>query len=268
MLWRFPRKTLRMYKKAFPTAKDISQANLLLSGGRVVLVSGGPSLDYLEENIRGWVDDDYAFVLADVIATLFIKRWNPRNRIIFSVESRRHSYLSMLDSGENIAFYRHAHPGNLPVKAPNVFAFCMDFDPDCGFTRLRSPGTVTGAALFWILDVFQNRMPATDEYILELAGLDLSFPDTQYFNRYAYPRVAFATSYLARMETREMGMVLAKADYALLREGFAVKTSMEFRKTKNNMEHLLQSVRNNIQIYNNTPLGLEHPFIHPFRMRQ
>lgn len=251
--------------------KDIDS---FLNGNKTIIIGGGPSLDYLDHEIHSWRDENYAFVLTDVIAENFIRRWDPDRRIVFTVESRRHSFLKNLSGGELIAFYARANSKNLPQNIREVYSFFFDFDSDLDLKeknkslQLISPGTVSGAAFFWVLSRyikfmnqsqnFHNNLKMANPEIY-LAGFDLSYPENQMYNRYSYFRRIDNRFYNRPIETQEWMMTLKKADYAWLRNGNLIKTSSEFRYTKENLELMLTSLDKRIQIFDYSPLGIHHP---------
>lgn len=247
---------------------SLKDADFLLEKHKTVIIGGGPSLDYMDHEIKFWIQNDYTFILTDIIADRFIRRWNPDRRIIFTVESRRTFFLSKLNHDEMVGVYAHANMKNLPKNLEEVYLFLFDFDiPDEKYQNfiLSSPGTVTGAALFWVLSRYTFFLKKTPSGRLapelHLAGFDLSYPENQMYNRYSWYRSFNQTRYNLPVESVEWMMTIKKSDYAWIKYGNQIKTSREFRRTKENSEHLINSMSSKIQLFDYSPLGITHPLV-------
>jgi len=227
---------------------------------KVVVVGAGPSLDYCHHEIKENFDTNALFFLTDIVAANFIRHYPQSRRLIFSVEHRLHGYLKSLKN-EEIAFYTGANRANLPTIENRLFRFHFDFDEkksaymSSHSTRLVSPGTVAGAALaaaLYLAKESQNRVE------IDLLGIDFAYPEERVYSRLAYRPVQ--SSYWNRRESREYEAILARSSRVWLKNGFAIPTSEEFFRAKENFETLLLSIPGStlegVQVNDFSPLGL------------
>jgi len=221
-----------------------------------VLIAGGPSLDYWLNEIEELSLQNTLFFLTDVVALKFIQKYQKTRRIIFSLESRMHIYLKGLED-ENIAFYYKANKGNVDFSRNRIFLFHFDFDPDIeSSTRISSPGTVAGAIFYWVLSEFFKKSERTK---LHLFGLDLAYPDNQMYNRLS--RSHYKDSYWDRKEKSEWIMVLKRSAWVISRGDFLIRTSQEFKSTKENLEILIEKWGKKTEIYDYSPLGIGNSYV-------
>jgi len=221
-----------------------------------VLIAGGPSLDYWLNEIEALSLQNTLFFLTDVVALKFIQKYPKSRRMIFSLESRIHLYLKGLEA-ENIAFYYKANKANVDFSKNRIFLFHFDFDPEIEYsTRISSPGTVAGAIFYWVISELFKKSGRTK---LHLFGLDLAYPDNQMYNRLS--RTHYKDSYWNRKEKSEWIMVLKRSAWVIPRGGFLIRTSEEFKSTRENLEIFIEKWGNKIEIYDYSPLGIGSNYV-------
>ena len=233
-----------------------------LNCSHIVILGAGPSLNYVEPVIEKFCANNALFLIPDVLARSFIKKYPTSNRIIFTLENRRHPYLFGL-ANEKIAVYYKTNILNLPKASNSIYLFHFDFDNDFNkesieSTQVVSPGTVTGAAFAWAIQTIYSEYNQKVESIhVHTMGVDLSYPDCQMYGRLAqYPML---NDYWLNRETSEWERVLKKTTHAILKNGYIIRTCDEFIKTKQNLETMLETVDSRLKLFDYSPLGIEHP---------
>ncbi|MDH5719898.1 MAG: hypothetical protein OEZ13_04665 [Spirochaetia bacterium] len=227
-----------------------------MQNGRYCIIGAGPSLDFCEKEITELAEKETTFLLSDSVASSFIKIYPNTKRIIFTVEARYHLYLKTLKK-ESIAFYIHANKRNLSEEETAIYLFQFVYDlkkSDLKTTVLVSPGTVAGAMLSWALYSAKNlKFKSTPE--IYLLGVDLAYADNMIYSRLFSAKYEAFNLFFNR-ETHEYIASLKKSSYAYLINGFPVRTSDEFYKTKKNIEKLIDTINFPLRIYDYSPLGI------------
>lgn len=216
-----------------------------------MVVGGGPSLDYCDNDIESLISDKTLFVLTDIVARRFISRYKGIKRIIFTVENRYHTYLRGLE-GEEIAIYSGARVENVE-KRNSIYQFCFDFDYKESANKamaLVSPGTVFGSAVAWL--VFIEQFFPLKEIIF--FGADFSYPADQSHSRFCLSHLG--ENYFHREELRQYTGLRKRVAWGQMLYGNLVKTSDEFKKSSQNIANLLKTRKKTVPVIDYSPVGL------------
>ncbi|MES0488787.1 MAG: hypothetical protein ABUK01_02275 [Leptospirales bacterium] len=242
--------------------QPLSVLNNELNSDHVVILGAGPSLNYAQQMIENFCKNKALFLVPDILAKAFIKKYPTSRRIIFTLENRRHPYLQGI-SNEKIAVYCKANRQNIPKSSNSMYLFHFDFDKKFDknsgeSTQIVSPGTVTGAAFAWTIKTLYKEYIQNLEFIhVHTMGIDLSYPDSQMYGRLAqYP---FINDYWKNRETLEWEKILVKTSHVIMKHGYLIRTCEEFLKTGKNLETMLNSVDSRLKLFDYSPLGIQHP---------
>jgi hypothetical protein len=226
----------------------------------IVVVGGGPSLDFCLQELDHLVKEDSVFLLTDIVSANFIKLYPDSNRLIFTVESKRHNYLLGL-LNERIACYYRADKKNYNEKLNQCYAFHFDIDENeknriktDNSYAMKSPGTVAGAIIYWGL-VAANVNQQKSQMIL--LGVDLSYIDNQVYNRLC--KFTFLQNYWTNRENREWTAVLQRTANMEYVNGYVIRTSREFSLTREKLGVLLS--REKFNLYDYSPMGISANFV-------
>lgn len=228
----------------------------------IVVVGAGPSLDFCMPEIADLASDDTLFLLTDIVSENFIKVFPHSQRLVFTVESRRHNYLSALVN-ERIAVYSKAQKKNYKnyKEAQNrCYGFHFDMDvlePDQHEKSfaMKSPGTVAGAAIYWALAV--SALNSGKPRII-LFGIDLSYIDNQVYNRLC--KFSFTQNYWHNRESREWVAILQRTSEIEFKEGYVIRSSREFSLTKEKLGILLAGFANT-RLLDYSPMGISAEYV-------
>ncbi|MCS6972613.1 MAG: hypothetical protein NZL89_06265, partial [Leptospiraceae bacterium] len=111
------------------------------------IVGAGPSLDLCAAEIAQLKTRGAQFLLSDSIACGFLRIWPDIKATVFTVESRRHFYLSRIGQAIDLVAYQHCHPRNLRLKPQSQITFFRLHGEAGDLPELFSPGTVLGVML-------------------------------------------------------------------------------------------------------------------------
>lgn len=220
----------------------------------IAVVGGGPSLDLCHDDIRDLLKKDTLFLLSDIVSQKFITEFPQSKRLIFTVEQRNHGYLRTIEN-EKIAMYIYARRNNLNCLLNKVYNFHFDFDNNISHKesfQMKSAGTVSGSAIYWALYVTLSCNQVKSIYLL---GIDLYYIDNQVYSKMC--NFSHKRNYFDNRETRELNAIFKKSSIFLVSGNFLVKTSIEFNKTRENLNILLEKYKDMIPIYDFSPLGVD-----------
>lgn len=222
----------------------------------VVIVGAGISLDNFFPRMEEILSLNPLFLLADSIASVFIRHFPQVPRVVFSVEQRRHTYLKSL-SGEKIFFYCGGERRNLPEEKRNnkVSYFSLKGSLESCPLQFSSPGTVAGIAFAYALHVLDIESPAS----IIFAGLDFSYPENRIYSR------AISYSHLFNRlkvrESHEYVAVLSKSAYGIIREEKMLRTSAEFQVARENFRTIIDQLPDSISLFDMSSVGITSPRI-------
>ncbi|MDH4263398.1 MAG: hypothetical protein OEV78_10185 [Spirochaetia bacterium] len=221
----------------------------------IVVIGGGPSLDVCIDEITNLIGDDTVFLLTDIVSSNFIKMFPESNRLIFTVEPRRHNYLINLQN-ELIACYLRAEKKNFSEKNNKCYMFHFDIDEldTEDSLSIKSPGTVSGAIIYWSLMVSKFNGNKSSIFLF---GIDLCYIDNQVYNRLC--QFTFKHDYWNNRESREWVAILKRTANIIYFNGFLIRSSFEFSTTKKKLEILLEGGGN--VVYDYSPLGISSNFV-------
>lgn len=225
-----------------------------MSGRLIALIGAGPSLDYARGEIERLAVADAVFLVSDSVAAAFVKLY-PRARVtVFTVELRRHAYLTRINRNEGnptqVMAYQKAHNLNLRgAAAGHVTRFKIAGEPG-DLPELYSPGTVLGVMLTYAI---QNISPQGE---IHLIGADFCYIDNQVYSRFILPH-APATHRLATYETWQLEMAFKKTGGFITRGGFAIRTGFELMQARENMREMLKEIPVDLHFVEYSPVGFD-----------
>lgn len=248
---------------------------------QIIVVGSGPSVSYaLDEVLQ---QKNTFFLLADSIAHSCITMQHKlvgefhNRQVVFSVENRRHHYLSSIIKTP-ICFYRNANWANLPKNHQKVYLFGLKSDQaspvksrenrsvfyrkkneiDC--IKLKSPGTVTGIMIAFILYIAKQHPIWAKRINVKLLGVDFAFIDNQMYPREIYSGLFRPHNRFNTILSEELIRVFEKSAYGWIRDGQMIKSSAELVQTRENIIELMQK-NVNIHWAEYSPLGISQPFV-------
>jgi len=224
--------------------------------GLFALIGAGPSLDYCRTEIQHLVSRRAHFFISDSVAAGFLKIWQPVRASIFTVETRRHAYLSRIarEAECSILAYRGANSRNLRFTADRVVSHFRLAGEEGNLPALYSPGTVFGTMLSCAVSLSAEN--ASSE--IHLLGADLFYLDNQVYSRL----IDSHTPQGNRLHTRELWqyeIVLKRSTELIARAGFGIRTSLEFLHARQNMRDYIDKISTKIHLVEYSPLGIDSP---------
>jgi len=222
--------------------------------GLFALIGAGPSLDYCATEIQELIRRGAHFFISDSVAAAFLRRWRPARARVFTVELRRHFYLTRInrDSEFVILAYSRANPRNLHVSGSRVVSQFRLHGESGDLPALISPGTVLGVMLSCATQVnidSRNRE-------IHLLGADLCYLENQVYSRYIDDHCPASNRLISR-EHWQYEMVLKKSTQHFIRAGLAIRTSFEFMQTRENMRQFVEVQAATVRYVEYSPLGLD-----------
>lgn len=221
----------------------------------VVLVGAGPSLDLCIEDINALASQGALFCVADSVAVAFQKK-NPQTPFcVFTVESRRHTYLLQLkknpEAPVTLWAYHNANARNFTGshQGYSIQKFKL-LGEEGRLPALYSPGTVFGVMLAFAVE----RIAAQGE--IHLMGADFSFLDQRVYARFLEPHMPLMTRLFTR-ETWQLEMVFKKTSQVILKHGVVVRTSFEFLNARANIRTFFERVRQGVRLVEYSPVGVD-----------
>lgn len=221
-----------------------------------VLVGAGPSLDYARSEILSLIGQGARFLVSDSVAAAFVKLYPAADVTIFTVELRRHPYLSRI--GKNgisplaVMAYAKAHARNLRLPARAVLTrFKLAGEPG-DMPELYSPGTVLGVMLSYAV----TQMSPPGEILI--LGADFCYIDQQIYSRFVLPH-APPTNRLNTHENWQLVATFKKTGGVLMKNGFAIRTAFELMQARENMRALIEKLPASVSVAEYSPVGFESP---------
>ncbi|MBN8220502.1 MAG: hypothetical protein J0L53_06235 [Spirochaetes bacterium] len=216
------------------------------------VVGAGPSLDYSRMVITNLIAAGAHFLLSDSIAAAFLRLYPHSRTTVFTVELRRHAYLTRICriSRFDVLAYAKAHERNLRVgPACRVTRFKLRGESG-DFIELYSPGTVLGVMLSYAVT---NARPEAEIHVI---GGDFTFIDNQVYARFIDPHAP----QVDRLRTREhwqYEMALKKTGGLVMKSGIAVRTSFELMQARENMRAFVDALPPSMRVIEYSPIGFE-----------
>lgn len=222
-----------------------------------VLIGAGPSLNYCGAELAELCARGAHFLISDSAAAAVLRQFKPAAATVFTVELRRHLYLSRIDSAAvfGVQAYKASHPRNLRFTAPRIVSRFKLMGETGAENELYSPGTVLGTLFSFAV----TALPGAKGEI-HLFGADFSYIDNQIYSRYIGPHMP-AFNRLATQENWQYEMVLKKSSAFILRGGHAIRTSYELAKSCKNLSVFSTKLPASIAIFDYSPLGIESPAV-------
>ncbi|MCS6984816.1 MAG: hypothetical protein NZM25_06810 [Leptospiraceae bacterium] len=229
--------------------RDLRQ--FFYEGREIALVGAGPSLLFWKNEISR-LKEKALFLVADIVARGFVRAFGAAHKmLVFSVESKRHSYLISLPKHIPIAFYARGNLRNLPRYNPVYFFALMAEDQP--FLKLPSPGTVMGLALAYALYLLRGYGG-----VLHFFGMDLAFLDGMVYAPMVYS-FGGGCSRLHPYEQQELVRSYQRGTSFIKERNFVIRTSAEFLQARQNILQLLKTVNFPLEILNYSPVSLPLP---------
>lgn len=222
--------------------------------GLFALIGAGPSLDYCEHEISDLIIRGAHFFVSDSVAAGFLRRWRPSLASVFTVESRRHFYLVRIDSSIEFSLlaYRGANSRNLRVPDSCIVSQFQIQGESGSLPMLYSPGTVLGVMLSCATELSIGR-PDREIHIF---GADFCYLENQVYCRLIDHHAPQGNRLLTR-EQWQYDLALKKSSEVWLRGGYAIRTSFEFARTRENLRAYIELQPEIIRYIEYSPLGLE-----------
>lgn len=209
----------------------------------IAVIGAGPSLDYCELEIANLISQGAKFLVADSIAAGLLRKYPRIDALVFTVEIRRHLYIQRA-AGASVMAYNKANLRNL--RAKNISRFKISGE-EGDLPELHSPGTVLGVMLSYATRV------AREIYFF---GADFSYIDNQVYSRFIDPHVP-QMNRLATRENWQLEMVFKKTSGAIMKNGFAIRTSFELMQSRENMRDLMVQAPNTLRFFEYSPVGFD-----------
>ncbi|RME92186.1 MAG: hypothetical protein D6767_03785 [Candidatus Hydrogenedentota bacterium] len=213
--------------------KELNEIN------HILIISAGASFDLSLESIQKFLKEKSCFVMiADSMAEAFFRLFKDYNylSLTFSVERKFHCFLKGIKSP--IAFYAHGNLANLPRKNSDIYFFNYLHDKNQKFNlKLISPGTVTGTMIAYALYLLQKYPYEVDSF-----GVDFAFPAGLYGSKYGAWFLESNSNRFFRKEGWHFEASLSRSYYFMPGFSVPVKTSEEFKRSKENIKKLFSTV--------------------------
>ncbi len=222
--------------------------------GLFAIIGAGPSLDYCTVEIRDLINRGAHFFISDSVAAAFLRRWRPARASVFTVELRRHFYLTRIhgDGEFTILAYAGANATNLHTSRSRIVSQFKLHGEKGELPALYSPGTVLGVMLSCATQVNVD----SESREIHLLGADLCYPENQVYSRYIDDHCP-GTNRLFSREQWQYEMVLKKSAEVYIREGYVIRTSFEFVHSRDNMRQFLEGQPATARFVEYSPLGLD-----------
>lgn len=219
------------------------------------LVAAGVSLDACSAQIEQLLKEEIVFILSDIIAFSFIKKYPQSKRLIITVEYRPHNYLKKLKH-EHIFFYRSGRRDNL-TASNFCYPFILMGEKLSAWQELAlvSPGTVGGLSLslaFYLLLFHPHKTRGQQK--ISLLGLDFSYAHARLFSRYVQVHLSFSRLY--SRELYELEAVYKKTSHWQMSKGQLLRSSAEFILAAQNCTRLLETAPAEIELIDFSPWGI------------
>ncbi len=223
-----------------------------------VLIGAGPSLNYCDAELAHLSSRGAHFLLSDSVAAAVLRRFKPKAATVFTVELRRHAYLSRIDSSAvyDVVAYKASHARNLRFTASRIVSRFKLLGEAGEEAELYSPGTVLGTMFSFAV----TALPAATGEI-HLFGADFSYIDNQVYSRYIGPHMP-PFHRLASQEKWQLEMAFKKSSAAILRGGHAIRTSYELAESRKNISGFAAKLPATITVFDYSPIGLDTAAVH------
>ncbi len=217
------------------------------------LIGAGPSLNYCDSELEDLCTRGAHFLLSDSAAAAVLSRFKPKAATVFTVELRRHAYLSRIASSAvfDVLAYAASHARNLRFTARRKVSRFKLLGEAGDAPELYSPGTVLGIMFSYAVTALPG---ATGE--IHVLGADFAYIDNQVYSRYLSPHMPWFNR-LATQETWQYEMALKKSSAAILRSGHAIRTSYELAQSRQNISAFAAKLPPSIMLFDYSPLGLD-----------
>ena len=221
------------------------------------IVGAGPSLNYCGAELADLRDRGAHFLISDSVAAAVLRHFRPKTATVFTVELRRHAYLSRIDSSAvfDVLAYKATHVRNLRFTARRIVSRFKLLGEAGHEPELYSPGTVFGTMFSFAVTALPA---ATGE--LHLFGADFSYIDNQVYSRYIEPHAPLFHR-LVRQEKWQLEMVFKKTSAAIVRNGQAIRTSFELSESRKNLSAFAAKLPDTIALFDYSPLGIDAPTV-------
>lgn len=223
-----------------------------------VLIGAGPSLNYCDAELAGLASRGAHFLVSDSAAAALLRRFRPRAATVFTVELRRHAYLSRINSSAvfDVLAYKATHALNLRFTAARIVSRFKLLGEAGEEPELYSPGTVLGTMFSFAV----TSLPAATGEI-HLFGADFSYIDNQVYSRYIEPHMPLFHR-LASQENWQLEMAFKKTSAAIMRSGQAIRTSFELAESRKNLSAFAAKLPSTISVLDYSPVGIEAAVVH------
>jgi hypothetical protein len=221
------------------------------------LIGAGPSLNYCDAELADLASRGAHFLVSDSAAAAVLRRFTPKAATVFTVELRRHAYLSRIDSSAvfDVLAYKASHARNLRFSAPRIVSRFKLLGEGGEEQELYSPGTVLGTMFSFAV----TSLPAATGEI-HLLGADFSYIDNQVYSRYIAPHMP-PFHRLASQEKWQFEMALKKSSAAIVLNGHAIRTSFELAESRKNLSAFAAKLPATIALFDYSPLGIDAPTV-------
>ncbi len=222
------------------------------------LIGAGPSLNYCDAELADLSARGAHFLISDSTAAAVLHRFSPKFATVFTVERRRHAYLSRIDRSAvfDVQAYQASHPRNLRFTAERQVSHFRLLGEEGTGRELYSPGTVLGTMFSFAV----TELPSAEGEI-HILGADFAYIDNQVYARCIAPH----SPRFNRLHTQELWqfeMVLRKSSAVVVRAGHAIRTSYELAEARQNLSAFASKLPASIVIYDYSPLGIDAPGVH------
>jgi len=211
----------------------------------IAIIGAGPSLDYAEHELWDLLRRGATFLISDSVAAAFARKFSPRDVLVFTVEMRRHLYLTRLAHAHDIWAYHKAPAQNLRAHRVNRFKIRGETEP---LPELYSPGTVLGTMLSYAI-----RDGAMEIHIF---GADFCYVENQVYARFIDPH-APAMNRLRSRELWQLEMTYKKTGGVLMKNDLPIRTSFELMQARENMRGFIDQLPERIRLIEYSPIGFD-----------
>lgn len=221
------------------------------------LIGAGPSLNYCDAELEDLCLRGAHFLISDSAAAALLRRFKPRTATVFTVELRRHAYLSRINSSAvfDVLAYKASHARNLRFTAPRIVSRFKLLGEAGDEPELYSPGTVLGTMFSYAV----TALPAATGEV-HIFGADFCYIDDQIYSRYITPHTP-QHHRLTNQETWQYEMALKKSSAAIMRGGHAIRTSFELAEARKNISLFAAKLPASISVFDYSPIGLDAPAV-------